>query len=446
MAGDDLTTAGESDWPVTNPWPMLGYGLAAGLLAITVSEVLRDNTWPLLRVFLIGTGLIAAGGAVSIRPRSFLVVLLAALTGLFAYLAMSYTDWDSAQLVVGILTTLAFLGALLNGVAYCLGLLFPGNVTKVVFSILFSGVILVHFGGILSAVTSVPPPNGPAPWISDQLWKRVYRPYLQFGHLNNAYHFYSPEPGPPIIIWSLIEYADGSKRWIWIPNRDEEYKDYLQFPDGSKQLIPNSDQIFHDKDPLKQEWYRRLSLTESTNQLQALPMIPQGILQNRILAGRTFPAGAIPLHPYLAESMQFRVPQFISLWMVPSYARHLARNYPHPLDPSIEFKSVKIYRVIHTMLEARQFNRPDLTPTSRVLYFPYYHGEFDKEGKMVKPEDPFLYWLIPIEPVYENPSVPDQPLRIPMMQEPAKLELKGYLDYLTLHSGANVSPWGEDQR
>lgn len=456
MASDNLTTTGESDWPVTNPWPLLGYGLAATLLAVLVAAGMRDDAWPLLRFLLIFTGLVAAGGAVSIRPRSALVTLLATVTGLLAHLGLCFPDeywlldstrnWDSARLVVDIMTAVAFFATLVNGIGYCVALVWPGKVNRILFSLLFSLLILVHFGGILSAVTSIPPPSGQAPWIPNQLWTRFYRPYLQFGHLNNAYHFYSPEPGPPTLFWILIQYEDGSKRWVTIPNREENNEGFLEYPDGSKQAIsvPNYDE--HNKDPLKQEWYRRLSLTESTNQLQALPMIPDEIRHNRHLAGQTFARGEIPLHPYLPEAQQFRLPQYISLWMVPSYARHIALSYPHPIDPSVAFKSVKIYRVVHSMLEAKQFNREDLDPTSPVLYFPYYHGEFDKEGKLLRSDDPFLYWLIPIIPVYANPRPADNPLVIPVMQDPTKLPMRGYFNYLNRHAGVRISPWGEEEQ
>src|SRR5262249_51727018 len=30
----------------------------------------------------------------------------------------------------------------------------------------------------------------PSPWLSTQIWTRIYRPYLEFLYLNNAYHFY----------------------------------------------------------------------------------------------------------------------------------------------------------------------------------------------------------------------------------------------------------------
>ena len=45
------------------------------------------------------------------------------------------------------------------------------------------------------------PPNGDAPFVSEQIWHRVARPYLQLTVLNNGYHFYAPEPGPAALVW-----------------------------------------------------------------------------------------------------------------------------------------------------------------------------------------------------------------------------------------------------
>src|SRR6266545_3101057 len=71
------------------------------------------------------------------------------------------------------------------------------------------GVLLVvHFGGILIAVTASPP----GPWVAMQLWARFYHPYLEFMHLNNAYRFYSPEPFPSTQLWFRVEYKQTEKR------------------------------------------------------------------------------------------------------------------------------------------------------------------------------------------------------------------------------------------
>ena len=81
--------------------------------------------------------------------------------------------------------------------------------------------VLVHFGGMITAATTIDPPGASAPWVSQQAWL-WYRPYLQFMYLNNAYHFYSPEPGPPALVWFHIKYKDGQVKWVKIPHRDDD--------------------------------------------------------------------------------------------------------------------------------------------------------------------------------------------------------------------------------
>ena len=63
-----------------------------------------------------------------------------------------------------------------------------------------------HFAGILSAITS-PPPTPP---VTDQYWRRVAREYLMFAYMNNAYQFYSPDPGPACELWVCFEYDTGN--------------------------------------------------------------------------------------------------------------------------------------------------------------------------------------------------------------------------------------------
>src|SRR5207253_4479160 len=122
---------------------------------------------------------------------------------------------------------------------------------RVVQRTIVSLMIVLHFVGILSAVSSVPP----TPPLMNWAWIYVYRPYLQFMYLNNAYHFYSPEPGPGILVWFHVRYDDGSSDWYKIPDRSQN--------------------------PLTLEYQRRLSLAESTNQLLHAGGIPEEILRNR---------------------------------------------------------------------------------------------------------------------------------------------------------------------
>src|SRR5262249_16731598 len=136
-------------------------------------------------------------------------------------------------------------------------LLLPVALRRLAVSLL----ILLHFSGILAATTNVPPPGANPPWLTMQLWTRFFRPYLNFVYLNNAYHFYSPEPGPATLIFARIEYEDGSSFWEKIPNRKE-----------------------HVKDPLLIEYYRRLSLVEAVNQTITLPNVPLDIAHKHTVA------------------------------------------------------------------------------------------------------------------------------------------------------------------
>ncbi len=74
----------------------------------------------------------------------------------------------------------------------------------------------------MTAVTAVEPPGADGSLAFRWLWGKVYRPYLQFFYLNNAYHFYSPEPGPPVLVWFRIDYTDNKSMWYRIPNDEDK--------------------------------------------------------------------------------------------------------------------------------------------------------------------------------------------------------------------------------
>src|SRR6266571_1433797 len=84
------------------------------------------------------------------------------LGSLIAFLVsekLHQTTWDSAALLFRIATVLTAIGAVV--------VLLPSVGRRIVVSL----VILFHFGGILTAVTSVTP----SPWLSTQIWNTVYR-------------------------------------------------------------------------------------------------------------------------------------------------------------------------------------------------------------------------------------------------------------------------------
>jgi hypothetical protein len=361
--------------PQGPPIPRLALGIGLGATTLAVLSLLISNAldgpvigpalrW--VRLALLGVGLLAAAQAVVWRPRSAVVLGLAAVTAEMAKRGLD-AEWDTVHLVLRIATVVAAVAAVL--------VLLPRAIARVAVSAL----IVVHFGGILIAVTSVPPPGGPPPWLVSQLWTRFYRPYLQFAYLNNAYHFYSPEPGPACLLWFHLEYTDGSSRWVKIPNREE-----------------------HAKDPLALEYYRRLSITESTNQLNALPAVAPELIQRRLVTGHLdgIPSpDEIALHyPGLP---QYRVPVDHSRHLLQGYARFVARTYRHE-NAAVEVEGVKVYRVVHAMPQARDV-AGGMGPLDPELFLPYYQGEFDQDGNLKDPNDPYLYWLIPILKVEQTP-------------------------------------------
>jgi hypothetical protein len=378
MARTEVVKSQASDWPVSNPWPPLLAGIGLLLLACFL-QLVPGQAALVVRIILIVVGLVCGGAAVSLRlhlagvgseerARSAGLVAVAALAPLLAYAATA-PEWDALRTLLGVMTAVALGGAVL--------LLLPPAARRVTLSLL----VLLHFGGILTAVTSVAPPAGEAPWWVNQVWTRFYRHYLQFMYLNNAYHFYSPEPGPPTLLWFHVEYDDGSARWVRLPEREQS---------GTRQ-----------------EYQRRLALTESTNFVG--PPIPSElfsdfIIQQRAIAGGLLPSaepGARPAVPIpfvqnAPKNVQWRRPTPYSRFMTAAYARHIAHTCPSEKNPAAAVTGVKVYRVVHAILLPPQF-LDGAKPTAPWTYQPFYQGEFDADGTLKNPLDPFLYWLIPID-------------------------------------------------
>ena len=58
-------------------------------------------------------------------------------------------------------------------------------------------------------------------------------------------------------------------------------------------------------------------------------------------------------------------------------------------------KAVKVYRLQHRMLSAQEFAAGE-DPFAPTTYLPYYLGEYDPDGHVTDPDNPLLYWVIPI--------------------------------------------------
>ncbi len=342
-------TSSTSTAPFTNPWPALVLGVGAAGVALTVAQFVDHSVTPLgVSIPLVLLGLLGAGVAVAIRPMSPLVLGLSALVGLGVCVAMD-PAWDSARLLVAVLSGTAGLAAVL--------MLLPRVIRRVAFSL----IILFHFGGILSAALSV----NPSPWLVGWTWLHVYRPYLEFMYLTNAYHFYSPEPGHGDLVKFYLKYEDGTTRWFKIPCREDN--------------------------PVTVEYQRRLSLTQAINQLNSPTLTPEMWAQRNSLARNP----GIPPHPTMDATLQYRPPQPFARENLRSFARHVTHTIRHPTNPDVKCVSVKIYRVVHKILTPVELNE-GIDPEEPWLYVHFYEGEYDLDGNLINPTDPLLYWVIPI--------------------------------------------------
>ncbi len=380
------------------------YLIAAALL-VTAGAALpgRDNdTLNGVRAVLLGAGLLTGAAGIVSRFRSAgwefesrvttaLQLVAAGGVVLLAYVAapdavmvpgvpearppiLPQRQWDSARLVLSVLAAVTLAGAFL--------VLLPSVARKAVVGLL----VILHFGNILVSITSVPPPNSYPPWLSVQAWAHFYRPYGSFMYLNNAYHFYSPEPGPPTLAWFYVTYDDGSGRWIKIPSRKDS--------------------------PVPLHYQRLLALTESINNINHnIPPDYNELASRRRIAGKLFDP-EIPLPIETPPNVAYQPPEDYSKVMVSAYARYVARHWPHPDDnPDVGVKTVKVYRLIHRIIDAPAM-ASGMSPNDPTWDLAFFMGEFNPQGKMVDEHDPFLYFLLPI--VRDAVPGPDgQPARKP---------------------------------
>jgi hypothetical protein len=373
------------------------------------------------RVVLSCLGLLLAGCAVSMRPRWYGSWLCLAGAGLIGYggggsppagtewyvapprdwFAGMPNSWDSVQLFFGVLGGAGLVGAVVTRVP-----------RKVAYTFALVAVAF-HFAGILSAITS----PDPQPWLTGQYWRRISRNYLLFAYMNNAYQFYSPEPGPACELWVCLEYApapgtDGGKdcHWLYIPRRQTHYKD-----------------------PLGLTFYRHLSLTENIAQYTR-SYSPLAAEAEHINRRRTSEDERIPRHGL--PDVQRLVPnELVVRQLLPSYARYIAKAYDRP-DRALT--GMKMYRTTHTIITLYQFRGydlsldktvPGMSPYSPFLYMPYYQGEFDANGHLKDPTAPLLYWLVPITP-QEGRPLPESP------EEYRKYGFdRYYIDFVSIHAG-----------
>ena len=406
----------------------VGLVLAAFAFGLATGAPLRgfDTHWadgPRALVAILG--LFVAGCGVSMRPGWYGGWLCAAAAGLIGYgFGASPPDgtewhlapprdwyagvpnaWDSVQLFFGVAGAIGLVGALLTRLP-----------RRAVLVCILAG-MAYHFAGIVSAITT----PYPTPFVAEQYWRRVARHYLQFAYMNNAYQFYSPDPGPACELWVCVKYmrpgaaendpdAEKECAWVYIPIRSRDYKD-----------------------PLGLSFYRRLSLTENVAQYQRGGYYPGPAEADLIERRRQSQEARI--ERYGQQAVQRMVPvDLVSRQLLPSYARHLAAANARD---GWEVRGVKIYRTLHTIVTPDQFvgfnqatnaREPAWGPYNPALYMPYYQGEFDPNGNLKDPEDGLLYWLVPIKPLSTPPPSRQEYL--------ATGGFKRYFrDYVSVHAG-----------
>jgi hypothetical protein len=72
-----------------------------------------------------------------------------------------------------------------------------------------------------------------------------------------------------------------------------------------------------------------------------------------------------------------------------------------------------------------------IEPLNPGFYYPIYLGMYDTEGELLDPEDPFLYWYIPMAWVPPNFGEPGVPLFIHRDPKPGDKFLNG----VAVHAG-----------
>jgi|SRR5579884_262404 len=378
------------------PWPLMGAGLACTVVGLALSQT---SLIP-LRVLLLGAGLLLAGAAVARRLQtasweledrveSAGVLAVSAFVALLSYLALD-KSWDSGEMFLEAVIGIALFGSFI--------VLLPRTGRRIA-AVAF---VLFHFCGILTAVTSVPPRNDPPPWLSTLIWSKFYRHYLFFTHFTNAYHFYSPDPGPPTLVWFHIEYADGSTRWKKIPNREES-------PIGlhhQRMLAAAESTITPAGPPIMTQDLIRQFEQKTKLKYELFPGIPHAsgeeIMNRRKLAGEIYkfvdpndkrPAPLWLIYEEMPPLMsQYSEPMEFSRLLIASYARHVAHAETDPANP---VKAVRVYRLVHKMITPKELyeGKDPLDPTN---FLSFYMGKYDPDGKILDPDDPFLFWHVPI--------------------------------------------------
>jgi hypothetical protein len=122
-------------------------------------------------------------------------------------------------------------------------------------------------------------------------------------------------------------------------------------------------------------------------------------------------------------------------FIIPSYASHVVLE--HTADKETAARTtVKVYRMQHNTMSVEEFvnwrKRAGMIndPYHPSTYRAYFLGEFDARGNLLNPQEPMLYWLVPVLPKPGGPS-PGDPNR------------RDFLDFLSYHALVPQERWGD---
>jgi len=384
----------------------IGLGLCGAAVLLGVVAAFGGDSTPLnsMRVALVFIGMVTTGAAISMRPDLWWMWGLGVAASTLGFFGLS-PDWDSFHALLLVMAGVSVFAMLLR---------LSSLRWRIV---IISAMLMFHFVGIFSAVTS--PPT--SPWLTDQAFTRVYNPYLQFIYMRNAYHFYSPEPGPASILAFLLKTETGTDpttgraryktEWIVMPRKPIDVRD-----------------------PLGLSYYRRLSLTEQLARGNAGLAMPNDQFEKTDVwyrrNSRTPDAASrreldrseaiqIPFHPTEVPTIrQYKLPNAdVARFILPSYASHVILDFTPDKEAAAK-TTVKVYRLEHQALPVDQF-RLGLNPFHPGTYRPYFLGEYDARGNLLNPQEDFLYWMLPVVPRTPGPGDPNK---------------KGYIDYMSVHA------------
>ncbi|MBY0229865.1 MAG: hypothetical protein K2W96_11340 [Gemmataceae bacterium] len=416
--------------PIALPIPftlvLLG---GAGVCFLASMATARDATLPpLLRLLppLAVMGLVvvalverlkAAAWDFPARVETAVHTAAASAVCVFTSLAGVPKEWDSMRLLLAA----AFVFLLLATVA----ILLPAWPRKVMITCW----IFWHFGGMFAVFASIDPPNGSGSWLAKQAWTFAFRPYLQFLYLTNAYHFYSPDPGPPTLLWFSVEYKDGSRQWVKIPSRGKSpvgmhYQRLLALPEHS--FSPQH----HVSPPRTWDvvYTNRYNASSWRSKLNGLP---------------------IPMVADLDQTRQFREPTDVSRRVLGSVCKAVLLDAPKHYDKAgeeVPAVTVKAYRIVHLTLSPYELKQ-GADPFDKGKYWAYYLGQHDLKGNMID-DDPFLYWYLPLAYVPKNypdhHKDPKTPVTIHVNAAPVGKKARDkdwkMLDCLEMHAEGMVFP------